>query len=82
MREIRLHGSEGGAAQANAPFLPLSNTSGWKPLLQTQVGLEACTSALQTQGPRGAQIVKSGECTQKDRGAVFMYRELLSESDG
>lgn len=24
MREIRTYGSEGGAAQANAPFLPLS----------------------------------------------------------
>ena len=28
MREIRLSGSEGGAAQVNAPFLPLSFPTG------------------------------------------------------
>ena len=30
MRETRPSGSEGGAAQANAPSLPLSNPSKWK----------------------------------------------------
>jgi hypothetical protein len=28
MREIRLSGSEGGAGQLNAPFLPLSRPAG------------------------------------------------------
>ena len=36
MREIRLHGSEGGAVQANAPFLPLSVG------LQTHMDLLRC----------------------------------------
>jgi hypothetical protein len=37
VREIRTHGSEGGAGQANAPFLPLSFDHNFDMALEVQM---------------------------------------------